>query len=188
MDSFERDLTNKLYRHDCPSTLELGEFQLGMNDSVAAHGAHITQCPHCSAELAQLAAFMGETNEESVSLMDKVRVFLADLLNPPASVLMDGAQPVLRGENDKSAMQLLQFGEYVVSLSVNKGMMIGDLTHKEGVLAFEGWSAQVTGEGASFSAEISPDGGFLIENLSEGSYDLIIQGNKTEIHLTNLHV
>ena len=139
MDSFERNLTNKLYRHDCPSTLELGEFQLGLNVGIKTH---VEACPHCSAELAQLTEFMGETREESVSLMDKVRVFFADLVNPPASALLGGAQPVLRGDADKSeagsTMQLLQFGDYVVSLSLNDGMLIGDVAHKEGVLAFDG--------------------------------------------------
>ena len=187
MDSFERNLTNKLYRHDCPSTLELGEFQLGMNVGIKAH---VEVCPHCSAELAQLTEFMGETREEPVSLIDKVRVFFADLVNPPASALLEGAQPVLRGDETagKPVMQLLQFGDYVVSLSLNEGMLIGDVAHKEGVLAFEGWSAQINDENGSVSVEVGPDGGFLIENLAEGSYDLVIQGDETEIQLTNLRI
>ncbi len=58
--SFHRQLAVLLYRVDCPPSLELGEHQLGL---LAAErqplvSEHLKSCPHCQAELQQLAGYL----------------------------------------------------------------------------------------------------------------------------------
>src|SRR5439155_27175283 len=50
----DRKLVNRLYRWDCPSTMALGEFHLGMlsNDQTIGIQQHLSMCVLCSAEVA----------------------------------------------------------------------------------------------------------------------------------------
>jgi hypothetical protein len=56
-------LSQALYRFDCPSGLELGEYHLGLLTTAASRrvAAHLARCPHCSAELATASGFFEET-------------------------------------------------------------------------------------------------------------------------------
>lgn len=51
-----------LYRQDCPETMKLGEYQLGLLAEAEATQikVHLNRCPHCQAELARLAEFLTE--------------------------------------------------------------------------------------------------------------------------------
>ncbi|HEY4388031.1 MAG TPA: hypothetical protein VGN34_26585, partial [Ktedonobacteraceae bacterium] len=53
-------LTNKLYRWDCPSSQELGEYQLGLLGTVQAGEvrSHLLFCLRCTAEVATLTEFL----------------------------------------------------------------------------------------------------------------------------------
>src|SRR5450631_3360050 len=53
-------LTNKLYRWDCPSSQMLGEYQFGLLNSVQANEVrfHLSYCLRCPAEVATLTAFL----------------------------------------------------------------------------------------------------------------------------------
>jgi anti-sigma factor RsiW len=55
-------LSQALYRFDCPSGLELGEYHLGLLPVAQSRrvAAHLMRCPHCSAELATASGFFEE--------------------------------------------------------------------------------------------------------------------------------
>ena len=56
----EKNLTNKLYRWDCPSNHLLGEYQLGILSTQEAGqiGQHLSICVLCAAEVATLTEFL----------------------------------------------------------------------------------------------------------------------------------
>jgi len=61
-ETLEAGLQAALYRRDCPETIELSEYQLGLlaEAKVASLKTHINRCPHCQAELDRLAEFLAE--------------------------------------------------------------------------------------------------------------------------------
>jgi hypothetical protein len=58
----EHKLIRKLYRFDCPPSLVLGEYQLGLLDgsTVALVKSHLSRCELCSAEVASLTTFLAQ--------------------------------------------------------------------------------------------------------------------------------
>ncbi len=56
----ERSLTRKLYRLDCPTNQELGEYQLGMlsPEQSSSVKLHLSTCVLCSVEVATLSQFL----------------------------------------------------------------------------------------------------------------------------------
>jgi hypothetical protein len=58
----ERKLIRRLYRFDCPPSLLLGEYQLGLLDDPAAMQMknHLSRCELCRAEVASLTGFMAQ--------------------------------------------------------------------------------------------------------------------------------
>lgn len=64
MRQFEQRLTMRLYRWDCPSSLQLGGYHLGLTAApeAARIAAHLGQCAHCSAEIALLRSFMDDAS------------------------------------------------------------------------------------------------------------------------------
>jgi hypothetical protein len=55
-------LRSNLYRRDCPDTMVLGEYQLGLLDEAEQNRlhAHLARCPHCQAEFDRLVEFLTE--------------------------------------------------------------------------------------------------------------------------------
>jgi len=58
----EYSLINKLYRWDCPSNQDLGEYQLGLlsNEDAAAIKSHLSICVLCAGEVTALANFLAD--------------------------------------------------------------------------------------------------------------------------------
>jgi len=56
----EQNLLKRLYRYDCPSSLVLGDYQLGLLDAPASEqiARHLESCVHCAHELATLGVFL----------------------------------------------------------------------------------------------------------------------------------
>src|SRR5579884_4233590 len=56
----EQILLKRLYRYDCPSSLVLGDYQLGLLDAPASEqiARHLESCVHCAHELATLGVFL----------------------------------------------------------------------------------------------------------------------------------
>lgn len=58
--TLEVNLRAALHRQDCPPTMVLGEYQLGLlaESQAARLKAHLDRCPYCQAELTQLTDFL----------------------------------------------------------------------------------------------------------------------------------
>ena len=85
-------LKKQLYRVDCPTPMELGDYHLGfVTDSrklVVAQ--HVRECLHCTQELANLKEFLTGSN-----LLGAAKVLIARLVGAQAQ---NGLAPALRGE------------------------------------------------------------------------------------------
>lgn len=88
-------LRARLYRIDCPTPHELGEYHLGLLDRDRAKTvkAHLSRCPHCTYELAQLRQFLSTVEPEfEPSVAERVRILVAQLIDSTRSM-----QPGLAG-------------------------------------------------------------------------------------------
>ena len=100
LDRLQKRLTTKLYRFDCPSPLELGEYHLRMLPSpqMLVVAKHARECPHCAREIAELEEFLGDrASAEGDSLIGKAKVLIARLLGGNQESMAPGVS-ALRGE------------------------------------------------------------------------------------------
>src|SRR5947209_9504492 len=100
----ERELTIRLYRFDCPSPHQLGEYNLdlvGPEDRTRI-AAHVVDCGECRAELTLLREFLAQPTPVTSSepLFRQARRIIATLLPPKAAGLAYGG---LRGNSDTTA-------------------------------------------------------------------------------------
>src|ERR1051325_1574834 len=58
----QNGMKRQLYRVDCPASIELGDYHLGLlsGSQKLAVTQHVRQCPLCRQELAKLEGFLGE--------------------------------------------------------------------------------------------------------------------------------
>lgn len=192
-------LTAALYRVTCPSPLELGEYHLGVlpRERMAAVSRHLEGCPHCSREVAQLQAYLGELAADlEFSPRERIKVWVAELIRgeggrdrPPALVLAPAAMG-LRGE--ERGPRLYQAGEAQIAIEIQDdvqqpgrktvlALVTGVATHS---LVGHLWQA------GQRVAEVPVDelGNLIIAGLVPASYDLILSGPGTEIHIQGLEV
>lgn len=185
----QQALMKMLYRADCPPSLELGEYQLGFLDTArrSAIAKHVSDCPHCATELAQLQGFVTRINPQAApepNLADRIRSGVRVL----AAELLGGTQRpalALRGTND-AAPAIYMADDVQLSLEAQpdpehaeRNMLIGlvigsDTADWQATL----WQADVL----IASTDIDDAGAFALTNLTSGEYQLIVGGNDVEIH------
>ena len=70
----------KFFRSTCPSSMELGEYHLGLMPASQrlVIAQHVGECPHCRREVADLEGFLGP--EVQPDLMTTARVLFAQLV------------------------------------------------------------------------------------------------------------
>jgi len=93
---FQKRLRTQLYRSTCPSSIELGDFHLGLlpASQKLVLAQHIRECPHCRREIAELAHFLAEPDAQP-DLLETAKVLFAQLVNGGATT----AFGALRGES-----------------------------------------------------------------------------------------
>lgn len=106
----------RLYRSTCPSSMELGEYHLGLLPAPQklVIAEHVRGCPHCRREVAELEEFLVEPDVQS-DLFMTARVLFARLLD-------SGATPAfgaLRGESKGPLM--FEADGVVITLDVQPG-------------------------------------------------------------------
>lgn len=76
-------ITSQLYRLTCPTSIELGDYTLGMLSAgrAAMVAAHVHDCPHCTQEVSQLTDYLGVfLPTPKVSPLEQVKVLVAHLV------------------------------------------------------------------------------------------------------------
>jgi hypothetical protein len=192
-------LTAELYRIQCPSPLELGEYQLGVlaRDQEVALAMHLEECPHCSREMAQLKDYLGELSADlELSPVERIRVWVAELISGGGRVDRPGvptlapAMAGLRGEED--GPRIYQAGDVQIVLESQDDAVQRD---RKTLLALitglqpENLVAHLL-RGGERVAEAAVDemGNLVIGNLAPGSYELILRGPGLEIQIPDLEV
>jgi anti-sigma factor RsiW len=196
---WQGQLTAQLYRFTCPSSLELGEYHLGLlaRDETAAMAQHLAECPHCTREVAQLKDYLGELAPSlEPSLLEQVKVVIARLVGGGTGDDLLGrrawapAYAGIRGQEE--GPYLYEAGQVQISIEIQEdaetpgqkailGLIIG--AEPATVLAHL-WRA------AQHLVTVSVDelGNFVIPNLSPDNYELILSSPETEIHVQDLQV
>ena len=197
----EQKLLAQLYRYQCPSSEQLGEFQLGLltETTTALVQEHVDGCPHCQAELTSLQSFMADTplpyGLEGVAEPAKkksVRVLVAELI----SGMMPGqaaAAPAVRGSGAFDGPQMYGTELYQFAIEVNEAptnpvnrMITGLMLETDPDAAVD--RVNLIENGVPFvDAEIDEFGNFVFDQVRPGLYALQIVGTDVEINLLPIY-
>ncbi len=214
MDITKTKLKAILFRHFCPTEMELGEFRLGLletqqQDEIASH---IESCSHCQKAIIQIdeAVSLPLAPEEQAdtqhnktpSPAERIKIFVINLLAPPSDILMPSSlRLALRGQDDEMKTQLFQIGSFMVALSferdvsqLDKYNLIGDVSvieEMEREANFHFWKAYLWQEDVLMEVVPLNEGGdFLFAGIQSSNepYELIISSPTAEIHLQHLQI
>jgi hypothetical protein len=182
--TIEQELQQLLFGSDCPSPDTLRDHHLGyLSTEERQHvEAHLETCPHCAAELADLAQFAAlEEEVRSSTLLDRahqvaeqVRLTVAQLMSPAPLPL-----PALRGET----REVLLFEADGVALSLNleqettgRYTLFGQILSSDPIGFTEGQIRLRAQEGdmEPIQADIDTNGGFALPELRPGIYQLSV--------------
>lgn len=192
-------MTAELFRITCPTTMELGEHHLGLlpGDQSAAVTRHLTECPHCSREVAQLRDYLEELAPElELSPMERIKVLVAQLVGekeengPPQVPSLALALTSVRGAEETP--RLYQAGNAQIAIEIqddaeqpDRKMLLGLVTGIElRELRVQLWLA----DQPLAWALVDELGNFVISNLEAASYELILSGPEVEVQIQDLHV
>jgi hypothetical protein len=200
---FQHRLTAQLYRLTCPSSMELGEYNLGLlpRDQAAAVARHLAECPHCTREVAQLKDYLTEM-APTLELgplewvKEQVKVLVARLVSggpggrPLKRPALAPAYAGVRGEEE--GPYVYQAGDVQIAIGVQD-----DAERPGRKVIFGLATGMATGEAQVHLREagqrvavvpVDELGNFVLPNLAPGTYDLILSGPGVEIHVPELQV
>jgi anti-sigma factor RsiW len=190
-------LTARLYRAVCPTTVELGEYHLGLlaGERAAAVARHLAECPHCARETGQLREYLDALAPSAEPTpLEQVQVLVARLVRhiagsiQPAPALAPAY--ALRGE--EAGPLLYQAGDVQVSITVEAdaarpgrrlllGFVIGMATADlEACLSQE--------DRPVATVPVDELGNLAVPDLAPGTYHLILRGPTIEVHIPELEV
>lgn len=201
LSQWQAQLKVEFYRCTCPSPMELGEYHLGLlaGDLAAAVAQHLTECPHCTREVAQLKDYLAELAPSlEPSLLEQVRerarVVIARLVSGGEGNLFGGPAlaPAYSGvRGAEAASYLYQAEDTQIAIEVQddarqpgcKAILGLAMGPEPGGLAFL-WGA----ERRIAVVPVDELGNFVIPGLIPGSYELILSGPEVEVHIQELQV
>lgn len=196
-------MTAQLYRLSCPPTIELGEYYLGLlpGEQAEAVARHLSECPHCTREVAQLKEYMTELAPilelgPLERIKERARVLIARLVGggledvQPGHPVLAPAYAGVRGEEEGPHLYQADAIQVIVEVQddaeqPDRKAILGLIVGMEpGGLEAHLWQAERR------VAVISVDelGNFVIPNLAPGSYELILSGPKVEVHIQELQI
>lgn len=190
-EQLEQALKRVLYRFDCPPIEELRDYYA--NDLEAeAHRrvtAHILHCVHCSAEVAELTAFMAPVGDPTVEsiferLYQGVCLVARQLTAQPGLVAVRGRQTV--------RPLLFEVGDITLSVSMQpqptgylvQGRIAGTASPPVGELFL--WPR--LGSQSLLQASLERGGKFKLAPVSAGRYQLILALDEQAIIIPELVV
>lgn len=207
----DRQLLKMLYRVDCPPSVELGEFQLGLFDRANPArraravwiGQHVAECPHCTRELTELAAYMTQVatqlppaEVEASGLAGltssvneaaaRIKVLVARLFTPAPGE----AAWAVRGDDAAEAPQIFNVGDIQVAIETQADPQQPSQRSVLGLISGAdtlGWRAHVWQAGQFvLTVEVDEFGNFTVSPLVPGNYQMILEApnDDLEVHLS----
>jgi hypothetical protein len=198
----QHQLTARLYRALCPAPQELGEYHLDLlpPEQAEAVTRHLTECPHCTREIEQLAGYTEKLalSVES-SLLERVRegvrVLVAKLVDGPGIGAM--GRPALaaayagtRGEEREPCLYEVDGIQIVIGVQpdderADSQAILGLVTGLDPrQVKAELWQANRL----VATALVDELGNFAISGLAPGRYELSLSGPQIEIHIQDLEI
>lgn len=184
-------LRQTLFRADCPSTLLLGEWQLGMVPTEQAHPlqSHITHCPHCAAELAQIQSAMNapvSLTPTREPILRRLVMKLESLLDEVAGTT--AASPVaLRGETWSG---LYTSGDYMISLTKRRAKngysLQGSVIMPDPAARGQAQLTLKQNETVIVKSPLSAAATFAFDQVPPGRYELIVTTASSELVVPEL--
>ena len=198
----ETQLLKMLYRADCPPSVELGEFQLGLLERVRAVwiGQHVADCPHCHRELTELNSFMSlvaaqlpatqlptaEVEPPTGILAGataRLKVLVAELFRPTPGQ----AAWAVRGDETTDAPQIFNVGDIQVSIETqadptqpSQRSILGLISGADTL----GWRAHVWQAGQFVvTVEVDEFGNFTVPPVAAGNTQIVLDGADFEVHI-----
>lgn len=196
-------LTARLYRATCPSTMELGEYQLGLLPAWKASeiSQHVSMCPHCDRELAQGRDFFSLPDPALGSdflqnVVRRARVIVAQLVSGPGIDIFGtaGLRPALAGVRGADpAPYVYEAGDVQVILEIKDDLQRPNQLAIVGLVMGEvdaqSTEAHLWLKTQLVMSECLDDlGNFVFDSLAPGQYELILSGPEVEIHLQQMTV
>jgi anti-sigma factor RsiW len=196
----EQRLRRQLFRVNCPDTMDLGEYQLGMLSSARAAEVtqHLAGCAHCRGELAQLeaSALPAAADARQPGPQERTGLRIAQLIAGWADVWSPGPAPLqaipvgLRGGAPGPA--LYQVDDVQIALTVAAAEGSADRRVLSGLvvgLPAESAEARLWQDQALVAvAAVDELGQFELPELAPGRYDLVLAAAGQEVHVPQLEL
>lgn len=193
----QRQLARALHRSTCPEPQTLGEFQFGLlpeseTESVAAH---LSICPHCTAELQQLTEYLSDVEPDlEYTFLERMKVLVARLLPAAGSEApFATGGPALAGVRGSAGEPLFfEAGDVQITLEVQDD--VAATAHKS-ILGLvtgadsEGWQVSLWREDEQLATTTVDDlGNFIFDRVPPASYRLLLRGDDVEVHIQEVVV
>jgi hypothetical protein len=192
----QNNLTTQLYRLTCPSSLELGDYVLGVTAGRQSRSIaeHLRDCPHCTQEVDQLRDYIKDLSPAPrPNPLEQARVLIARVIGgiEPGGLTMAPAYATVRGGSPGPIT--LQADGILIILEVQPSAegrvdLIGQLASDQQEL----WiSARVelfeNGELLA-SDSVSDIGGFRFEGILPEAVELKITPLRGPVVLANIEI
>ncbi len=197
----ERRLSAGLYRVECPASEVLGEYHLQLlpDDRATEIRQHVAGCGLCARELAELQGYLVTLrpdleHDALQTAKARVRVWIARLVGgmsgPGLSLQPGTAVAGTRGAEEGA--RVYEAGGFQLSIEVQADAGHPSLRGLFGLLLGpepQEFQAHLWQHGMRIaSVPVDTAGNFSISSLEPGSYDLILEGPSTEVHVQDLAV
>jgi hypothetical protein len=200
----QSDMTARVYRFDCPSPLELGEYRLDVLPADRAAGVtrHLTTCLRCTQEVAQLGGYLADLAPDlemspRERAGERLRVMVArlvsggargDLLAQPAP-----AYAGLRGREEQALPLIFEAEQVQVVLDVQadpahpgRQTILGLVAGVDDPQAHQVYLWKDSQRMTAVSVDETAN--FVIPDLAAGRYELILSGPGVEVHVQDVPV
>ena len=185
----QNQLRARLYRSSCPSSIELGDYHLGLllDSQKLVVAQHVRGCPHCRRELAELEEFLVEPDAEP-DLLNTVKVLFAQLVSAGATPTL-GA---LRGES-KGPLTFEADGMVIVldiqPAAREQASILGQVAAEEQ----DQWTGAVVemrqAEAPEMTASLDEFGAFRFDDVSQGATQVTIRSlHGIIVHILNIDI
>lgn len=188
-------LTESLYRVDCPDSIELGEYHIGLLDRTRRRVVrqHVQECPHCTKELEQISQFLAaEQPKPAESPLDRVKILVGRLISQlDEATRPPGLAPALAVRGGEKQVIVYEAGEVQITLDLREAEETGQESLLGLVTGLEaqGFSVELLSNRKQVAlGEVDELGNFELSGFPPDVYVLLIRGPDLEIHLPDLEL
>ena len=206
----QKQLATQLYRVECPSPLELGEYHLAVlpAERVLAVEKHLTRCLHCAREIQTLQSYLttlaptlapiAPPAPSGESLGQRMHRLIAKLIDPRVGTGAGGgavpAFAALRGEPENQDVQFVYEAEdvqIIIELQTeptqpDRKVLLGLILGLAVDQAFEAQLQQA--DQAALFAPVDELGNFVFAKLVPGTYTLLLRSAESEMRIEDVKV